>query len=89
MSLAINVDLIDAVLLVDGWHDVIDASFTMDSYEYIWWSPTADHTRDDPMLLHGGGQSGVCSNGFSFKTPLGHLSGPLTAIHAVRHRLEE
>lgn len=85
MSLAIDVDTIVAVLLVDGWHEVAERSFTMDSYEFIWWSEHADTMRDDPMLMHGGGQGGVCATGFRFKVKAeGHIAGPLTAILAVR-----
>lgn len=89
MSLAINVDNVVSVLLADGWHAVANASFNLDSYEYIWWSPHANHTRDDPDVLHGGGQSGVCATGFSFEendAPGHRCSGPLTAILAVHHR---
>lgn len=38
----------------------------------------------DPMVLHGGGQSGVCAAGFSFREGPSWVSGPLTAILAVR-----
>jgi hypothetical protein len=39
----------------------------------------------DPTVLHGGGNSGVCAVGFSFKEDVSLVSGPLTAILAVRH----
>jgi hypothetical protein len=35
MSLAIDVDIIEKVLLSDGWHEVADASFQVDTYEYV------------------------------------------------------
>jgi hypothetical protein len=35
MSLAIDVDNITHVLLADGWHEVHDASFGTDSYEFV------------------------------------------------------
>lgn len=77
MSLAINTDHVTAVLLTDGWHDVTDASFDLDAYEYVWAGER----------MHAGGNSGICATGFSFKTLDGDdLSGPLTAIQAVRHR---
>ena len=50
MSLAIDVDDITHVLLADGWHEVHDASFGTDSYEFMW----REGTDDSPML--GGGQ---------------------------------
>ncbi len=77
MSLAIEVDEITAVLLADGWHEVDEGSFELDSYEYAW---EAGNT-----MLHRGGQSGVCANGFEFRGVDGHrIAGPLTAILAVR-----
>jgi hypothetical protein len=81
MSLAIDVDKVTRVLLADGWHDVANDSFSLDAYEYLWHHRGADR---DPMVLHGGGQSGICSNGFAFTDPDGrHLCGPLTAVLAV------
>jgi hypothetical protein len=40
MSLAINVDRVEAVLLADGWHEVSlndesVSSFTLDAYDFI------------------------------------------------------
>jgi hypothetical protein len=84
MSLAIDVDSISVVLLADGWHDVKDKSFTLDSYEYLWYPSAEAHERGEFEIMHGGGQSGVCATGFSFKEQ-GIISGPLTAILAVRH----
>ena len=99
MSLAIDVDLVTHVLIADGWHTVEERSFTMDSYEFMWsgapGKTVADLQRDDdaggrtyrdPMVLHSGGNSGVCATGFSFKEEgSGWMSGPLTAVLAVRH----
>lgn len=36
MSLAIDVDRIDAILLADGWHYVHDASVAFDAFEFVW-----------------------------------------------------
>jgi hypothetical protein len=35
MSLATAVDIIEKALLSDGWHLVADASFHVDTYEYV------------------------------------------------------
>lgn len=79
MSLAIDVDLVERVLLADGWHPVLNESFSIDSYEFIWTDEGAD------QLLHGGGTNGVCASGFLFEELTGKwLSGPLTAILAVQ-----
>lgn len=86
MSLAIDVDMIAQVLLDDGWHTVLEQSFKIDSYEYVWY-PEGD--RRDLQLMHGGGNNGVCAAGYSFKThaPMGggvvYMQGPLTAILGV------
>ena len=50
MSLTIEVDDITHVLLADGWHTVHDASFGIDSYEFM----SREGIGDSPML--GGGQ---------------------------------
>lgn len=75
MSLAIQTDDITHVLLADGWLEVADQSFDIDSYEYKW--------HDE--LVHGGGWSGICDAGFVFTTPgKTKVAGPLTSILAVR-----
>jgi hypothetical protein len=83
MSLAINVDLVYAVLLADGWHEVETGSFGLDSYEF----GEVDQ-RNEFQAIHGGGNSGVCATGFTFKdrSHTGRVSGPLTAIIAVREQ---
>lgn len=84
MSLAINPDNVVAVLLADGlgWHEVAGDSFDLDSYEFIEPHPNPDR---DGLVLHGGGQSGVCATGFAFMDTGGDwLCGPLTAVLAVR-----
>lgn len=100
MSLAIDCVKVGGVLLVDGWHEVAPGTFGCDAYEYLWSGMGATpyveaeqqmHANGqydyDPVLVHGGGQGGVCSTGFSFTTPDGeHLYGPLTAILAVKVR---
>jgi len=78
MSLAIDTDKVIEALLADGWHPVFGKSFDIDSYEYLWGD----------RLVHEGGQSGVCASGFTFKTtPNIRISGPLTALQAVREKL--
>ena len=77
MSLAIDVDQVAQVLLVDGWHKV--ESFTLDAYEFI-----QKHDGKDPIVLHGGGQGGVCSTGATWQEKGASFYCPLTAILAVR-----
>lgn len=80
MSLEIQIGQIRAVLIADGWHEIVPGSFDLDSYEFL----------DGADLVHGGGASGVCSTGFSYvaQSPSGtpgtsRICGPLTAILAV------
>ena len=88
MSLAIDVDHVHSVLVAGTWHEIADDSFFLDSYEYIWHSGRSREDWDkDPMVLHGGGHSGVCATGFSFRLPNGDtMAGPLTAIQAVIYK---
>jgi hypothetical protein len=69
------------VLLADGtddWWHIEDGTFDLDAYEYI---------EDTGLVLHGGGQGGICSTGFRFQINGGDwVAGPLTAIVAVRYR---
>jgi hypothetical protein len=100
MSLAIDIDAVTAVLLADGWHEVIDDSFYLDAYEFLESpkpeDPNLDRERrghaawdsDAQTVLGGGQQRLVPATGFSFQTEFTDticwLSGPLTSILAVR-----
>lgn len=76
MSLSIDVDKVTAVYVAGDWHQVADASFDLDSYEY---------RHGDHWLVKGGTVEGVPSTGFSFRTYEGEsMVGPITAIEAVR-----
>ena len=89
MSLAIDVDHVTHVLLTDGWHEVANASFAIDAYEFLWWGRRCKE-HQDPVVLHGGGNSGICATGFSFEATDGSsVAGPLTAIVGVRRRYED
>jgi hypothetical protein len=85
MSLAIDVDTVTAVLLADGWHDVIDDSFDVDAYEFE--EKIAE--GEDPRLLHGGEHSGISDSGFVCRTSQGMICGPLTSLLAVKVRTED
>jgi hypothetical protein len=80
MSLAIDIDKVSAVCIGGEWELVADASFFLDSYEFVW--NRGGERRD--RMVHGGGASGICSTGFGFKTKGGSwIYGPLSAIQAV------
>jgi hypothetical protein len=82
MSLEIDPEDVLKVLLADGWHEVVPGTFTLDAYEFV--EHGQDGERD--FVLHGGGDSGVCSIGFRFEQPASahFILGPLTAILAVK-----
>jgi len=97
MSLGIDIELVSHVLLADGWHSVVDQSFTLDSYEYFSYDHNEPDDPDAHHVLHSGGSSGVCATGFCFLArpqqgtddkPGELIGGPLTAILAVRYRTE-
>jgi hypothetical protein len=93
MSLTIDVDNITHVLLADGWHEVHDASFGTDSYEFTQRegsgdSPTLEGGEDKhiPAAGHRGSTSRehIAAEGFSFTEGDHVLCGPLTSVFAVR-----
>ena len=86
MSLAIDVDTVTAVLLADGWHDVIDDSFDVDAYEF---EENNLLEGEDPRLLHGGEHSEISDSGFVCRTSQGMICGPLTSLLAVKVRTED
>lgn len=76
MSLNIEVDDVQQVLLADGWHTVAHDSFEIDAYEF-------HHLERDRLL--GGVAEGVCSTGAVWTEKDGaQVYCPLTAILAVR-----
>jgi|TARA_Y100000310_G_C20637676_1_gene792082 hypothetical protein len=92
MSLAIDVDDVVSVLLSDGeWYGVQDYSFTIDSYEYLYFSEAEKdgdyRSKLEPHnIVHGGGSSGITASGFGFKWTTGGIwmYGPLSAIVSVK-----
>lgn len=82
MSLKIEVSKVQAVMLGDRWHEVVPGTFDLDAYEYVEGGST----------IHGGGSAGVVSTGFHFfedKDERFRISGPITAIQAVRTKEKE
>jgi hypothetical protein len=48
-SLEIEVDAVTVVLLADGWHEVVDKTFTLDAYEYLRYPDDRRYQRwSDP-----------------------------------------
>jgi hypothetical protein len=90
MSLAIDIDLVSEVLLLDGrWYGVAEASFLMDAYEYLWWPEGVEKRSLDFQVAFSGGQSSeiVSSTGASWVDDEGlRYFCPVSSIVAVRYR---
>lgn len=80
MSLAIDIESVEAVLLLGGqWHKIEESSFTIDSYEFF---------REGQLLIGGGQVQGSQAIGASWSgTKKGErYACPLTAILAVKYK---
>ena len=77
MSLAIQVDDVQEVLLSDGkWYVVEDKTFDLDAYEFL-------HEKE--VLLGGGKVPGVPNTGATWRGESGRIfCCPVTAIQAVK-----
>jgi hypothetical protein len=85
MSLAIDVDRIESVLLSDGWHSVHGNSFLIDAYEYLAYPEGLDK---DPDMQFAGGEAKelIPAAGASWRDVQGHAYFcPMTSILAVRY----
>lgn len=89
MSLAIDVEKVVQVLLVDGWHTVKPKSFSIDAYEYLEYPDNPSPDDDGFVLLGGGRDDHIASHGFVF-TETGPapavIAGPLTSVLAVKSK---
>jgi len=82
MSLAIEIDNIAGVLLRDGWHEVVEKSFTIDAYEYVH-----QQEGDRELLVGGGTVAGVSSTGAAWREAGGGwVACPVPSILAVKYR---
>lgn len=86
MSLAIDVDCVTHVLLVDGWHEVAGQSFTVAPYEYGHIVPTGVTNAPNFVFLHQAGYGGVCPVGFDFTDAAtgASMCGRISSVVAVR-----
>jgi hypothetical protein len=76
VTLHIDVETVTAVLLNDSWHNVADASFAVDPYDFVRSTePGAE-----------GGEAHGHQIGFSFRDVATneHICGPLTSVLAIR-----
>lgn len=76
MSLNIDAQDVQEVLLHDGWHEVAKGSFGFDAYEVV-------EAEDEHIALW---QPDDCATGFSFLTRDTEVEivGPMTSILALR-----
>ena len=81
MSLYIKTDKIKRVLLIDGWHIIVDNSFYTDAYEFM------SQGEEEYEIEVGGGQVKEISNTGAGWTEEGHEDFcPLPEIKAVAYR---
>jgi hypothetical protein len=81
MSLNVDIDLVEAVLLNDGWHKVFHRTFDIGSFEF---TRVAEASGGDVALMHHGG----VGFGFSEEDSNGRLrrfAGPISSLVAVRY----
>ena len=84
MSVKINIDAVEGVLLVDGWYTVADKAFDIDSYEFSGEGGSFE-ANASPRLL-GGQEKLLPSVGARWIEPDGaQVFCPLTAALAVRY----
>lgn len=85
MSMPIDVDTVQQVLIAGEWHNVRGNSFTVGAYEYIWHSSQDNRRRGvQPERLLQAGEYDICPVAFVFRTDGGRfMCGPLTAVDAV------
>jgi len=83
MAIIADIDKVDEVLLSDGWHIVVDKTFSIDVYEYIW------KTEDGERTIWSSEEGGTL--GFEFieldtrdETSKHSLLGKLSDIKAVK-----
>lgn len=84
MSLAIDIDRVQKVLIAGKWYHVFDASFVVDSFEFIWFATPGG----EPDAVSGGevGCSFVIKDE---ESQLRHtMFAPLSAIQGVRYNYE-
>ena len=78
MSLSIDIDRVEAVLLADGWHHVFPRTFDLGAFEFV------HATEDKASSLYEGG------TGFRFSEQDGsgeihRYTGPISSVLAVRY----
>jgi len=93
MSLAIDIDNVCAVLLADGWHEVVwkegKSTFIIDAYEYIEERPEPAYASgfETFLVASGGSVKGLPSTGAAWtedkQKPYDVVYCPLTSILAI------
>lgn len=81
MSLNVDIDLVESVLLIDGWHKVFFRTFDVGSFEF---TRTPEASGGEATLMQHGG----VGYGFSEEDNNGRLrryAGPMSALLAVRY----
>jgi hypothetical protein len=91
MSLVIDPRSVTAVLLADDWHKRRKGSFVLDDFEF-GYSKDRDETPEARLAREAADFSGTRGSGPGFRFVLengDYVSGPFTAVLAVRHEMNE
>tara|TARA_Y100000310_G_C20148947_1_gene563768 strand:- start:98 stop:415 length:318 start_codon:yes stop_codon:yes gene_type:complete len=99
MSLEIDIQEVEEILLMGGWYTIEKGSFSVGAYEFVSWDEAtredkvhelggvATRLADNPLiLLRSGEVRGVPSMGFEcrFAGEQTYTCGPLTSILALK-----
>lgn len=85
MSIAIEIDNVSAVLLRDGWHEVLNKSFEIDAYEFIHHNDP--ESQDYEVRVGGGELDGISAKGAKWQnaTDGTWIACPLNEIKALKY----
>jgi len=93
MSLVIDPRSVTAVLLADDWHKIRKGSFVLDDFAFKYSKDKdRDETPEARLAREAADFSGTRGSGPGFRFVLengDYVSGPFTAVLAVRHDMNE
>ncbi|MGB7795250.1 MAG: hypothetical protein WBL53_03165 [Pseudonocardiaceae bacterium] len=91
MSLVIDPRSVTAVLLADDWHKIRKGSFVLDDFAF-GYSKDKEDSPEERLARGAADFSGTRGSGPGFRFVLengDYVSGPFTAVLAVRHEMSE
>jgi hypothetical protein len=82
MSFSIDIDRVEAVLLVDGWHHVVFKTFDIRTFDIV---KTSEKKSGGLLSLHEGGTGFGFSEQDNITGEVRRVAGPMMAVLAVRY----